>query len=79
VVHSRNKVTVFSPNNVAKNAIEFSTSIPREQLRPGYGDGFAGAPLRIVLNRRGAAKRNQGGQDESRAEKETGVEGEADV
>ncbi len=25
--------------------LEFSTKIPRAQLRPGYGDGFLGAPL----------------------------------
>jgi hypothetical protein len=25
--------------------VEFSTSIPRAHLRPGYGDGFLGAPL----------------------------------
>ena len=69
----------FSPNNVAKSVIEFSTTISRERLRPGYGDGFGGAPLRISLGRTSAAKRGQGGDDESRTEKNAGVEGETDV
>ena len=32
-------------NNVAKNVIDFSIAISREQLRPNYGEGFKGAPL----------------------------------
>ena len=32
-------------NNVAKNVINFSIAISREQLRPNYGEGFKGAPL----------------------------------
>ena len=31
--------------NLANRLIEFSLAIPRERLRPGYGDGFGGAPL----------------------------------
>jgi hypothetical protein len=31
--------------NLAKTSIEFSVTIPRKQLRPGYGKGFAGAPI----------------------------------
>jgi Recombinase zinc beta ribbon domain len=38
----------YASYNVAKLMIEFSTSIPRERLRPGYGDGFYGAPLKTV-------------------------------
>ena len=34
----------YAPNNVA-NMVEFSVSVPREELRPGYGHGFLGAPL----------------------------------
>ena len=31
--------------NIAKRPLEFSTRIPREQLRASYGQGFRGAPL----------------------------------
>ena len=36
---------MYTPYKVANLVLEFSTSIPRTQLRPGYGDGFLGAPL----------------------------------
>src|SRR5262245_15924449 len=39
--HGRN----YTSYKVANMVLEFSTSIPRAQLRPGYGDGFLGAPL----------------------------------
>ena len=39
---------VYTPYKVANLVLEFSTSIPRTQLRPGYGDGFLGAPLHVV-------------------------------
>jgi hypothetical protein len=42
--------------------VEFSTSIPRTQLRPGYGDGFLGAPLDTVLPPDKPAPREQGGR-----------------
>jgi hypothetical protein len=32
-------------NNVAKRPLEFFIRLPREQLRPTYGQGFRGAPL----------------------------------
>jgi hypothetical protein len=35
----------YTSYKVANMVLEFSTSIPRAQLRPGYGDGFLGAPL----------------------------------
>ena len=35
----------YTSYNVANILVEFSTSIPRTQLRPSYGDGFLGAPL----------------------------------
>ena len=38
----------YTPYKVANLVLEFSTSIPRTQLRPGYGDGFLGAPLHVV-------------------------------
>ena len=38
----------YTPYKVANLVLEFSTSIPRTQLRPGDGDGFLGAPLHVV-------------------------------
>jgi hypothetical protein len=35
----------YTSYKVAKRVVEFSTRIPRAHLRPGYGDGFLGAPL----------------------------------
>jgi hypothetical protein len=35
-----------APNNVAKRPLEFFIRLAREQLRPTYGQGFRGAPLR---------------------------------
>ena len=40
--------------------LEFSTSIPRTQLRPGYGDGFLGAPLQTGAPSREAQPQQQG-------------------
>ncbi len=36
----------YFTNNVAKTLLEFSISVPRARLRPNYGEGFQGAPLR---------------------------------
>jgi hypothetical protein len=41
--------------------VEFSTSIPRTQLRPGDGDGFLGAPLHTAVPPDTPAPREQGG------------------
>jgi hypothetical protein len=38
----------YTSYKVANFLVEFSTSIPRTQLRPSYGDGFLGAPLHMV-------------------------------
>src|SRR6185295_3662399 len=38
--------TEYAPNNVAKRPLEFFIRLAREQLRPTYGQGFRGAPLR---------------------------------
>ena len=38
--------TNHAPNNVAKRSIEFFVRLSRKQLRPTYGQGFRGAPLR---------------------------------
>ena len=46
------------PYNVAKRVLdfEFSISIARDRLRPGYGDGFLGAPLRTGSTTKASAK-----------------------
>src|SRR5262249_20669790 len=56
--HGRN----YTSYNVANILVEYSTSIPRTQLRPGYGDGFLGAPLQRVVPRDRPSPREQGGQ-----------------
>src|ERR1043165_3514891 len=50
----------YTSYKVANLPIEFSTSIPRTQLRPGYGEGFLGAPLQRVLSRERPAPQGQG-------------------
>ena len=58
-------------NNVAKNVIDFSKAIPREQLRPNYGDGFKGAPLGLSSSGWGTPDQDRGvNQDEPKATKE---------
>src|SRR5262245_52207016 len=52
---------LYTSYKVANLPIEFSTSIPRIQLRPGYGDGFLGAPLQSVPPRERPSPRVQGG------------------
>jgi hypothetical protein len=47
-------------NNVAKNVIDFSIAIPRERLRPNYGDGFRGAPLDASQSSQGRIDQNRG-------------------
>src|SRR5262245_36466291 len=51
----------YTSYKVANLPIEFSRSIPRAQLRPGYGDGFRGAPLQSVPPRERPSPRVQGG------------------
>ena len=55
------RVGVYTSYKVANMLVEFSTSIPRTQLRPGYGDGFLGAPLQ----RRQALETHRHGSKES--------------
>src|SRR5439155_24637973 len=50
----------YTPYKVANPVLEFSTSIPRTQLRPAYGDGFLGAPLHVLPSRQGPAPQEQG-------------------
>jgi hypothetical protein len=42
--------------------VEFSTSIPRTQLRPSYGDGFLGAPLQLKQTLESPTPREEGDQ-----------------
>jgi hypothetical protein len=57
-------MTIYPSYNVAKTVLEFSISIPRDQLRPGYGDGFLGAPLKIVQPPAPSTTRDRGGHHE---------------
>src|SRR5262249_42873309 len=52
----------YTSYKVANMLVEFSTSIPRTQLRPGYGDGFLGAPLQSMLSHESPSPQGQGGQ-----------------
>ena len=53
--------SAYTSYRVAKKLpIEFSTSIPRSQLRPGYGEGFLGAPLEAIAPHEGPMPREQG-------------------
>jgi hypothetical protein len=54
--------TGYTSYKVANMLVEFSTSIPRTQLRPGYGDGFLGAPLQIRQALKNPTPREQGEQ-----------------
>jgi hypothetical protein len=45
--NNRARGRAYTSYRVAKQLpIEFSTTLLRSQLRPNYGDGFLGAPLR---------------------------------
>ena len=52
----------YTSYKVANFLVEFSTSIPRTQLRPGYGDGFLGAPLQMRQALEDPTPREQGEQ-----------------
>jgi hypothetical protein len=60
--HIRNDGGDYTSYKVAKNVVEFSTSIPREQLRPSYGAGFLGAPLTMVEPDAIPTERERGGR-----------------
>jgi hypothetical protein len=55
-------IRYYTSYKVANMLVEFSTSIPRTQLRPGYGDGFLGAPLHTVVPPDKPSPREQGGR-----------------
>src|SRR5262252_2234682 len=50
----------YTPYKVANPLLEFSTSIPRTQLRPSYGEGFLGAPLQLGTRRDSLLSLGQG-------------------
>src|SRR2546426_2696495 len=52
----------YTSYKVANFLVEFSTSIPRTQLRPNYGDGFLGAPLQTRQPLENPAPWEQGDQ-----------------
>ena len=52
----------YTSYKVANFLVEFSTSIPRTQLRPSYGDGFLGAPLQSRRPLQNPAPQEQGGE-----------------
>jgi hypothetical protein len=52
----------YTSYKVANMLVEFSTSIPRTQLRPSYGDGFLGAPLQMGQPLENPTPREQGEQ-----------------
>src|SRR5262245_47460540 len=58
----RNDGCAYTSYKVANMLVEFSTSIPRTQLRPGYGDGFLGAPLQLRQALDNPTAREQGEQ-----------------
>jgi hypothetical protein len=63
----------YASYNVAKLMKEFSTSIPRERLQPGYGAGFYGAPIDTVESSQISSARDQGDhhRGKSRAKKDS--------
>src|SRR5262245_7857020 len=52
----------YTSYKVANMLVEFSTGIPRTQLRPGYGDRFLGAPLQMRQALENPTPREQGEQ-----------------
>src|SRR5712692_4338176 len=54
--------SAYTSYKVANFLVEFSTSIPRTQLRPSYGEGFLGAPLQSRQPLEHPVPREQGEQ-----------------
>jgi hypothetical protein len=76
-VHVGQERAQYTAYNVAKNVVEFSTSMPRAQLRPGSGAGFLGAPLQMVKPDDLPTERERGGrQGPSRTERDQGAGGQ---
>jgi len=49
-------------HNVAKLPFDLSVRLARGQLRPGYGEGFLGAPV-VICPRSGDSRSGCGGAD----------------
>lgn len=58
-------------NEVANNVLQFSVAIPRAQLRPQYGNGFAGAPLHSKPTGQLPSERETGGCRDTSETKDT--------
>jgi hypothetical protein len=70
----------YASNNSAKLPIEFSVTLSREGLRPSYGEGFRGAPLRWTGMGMGSASSDGGSRSEWwEREAEQGIGGNRDV
>jgi len=50
-------------HNVAKLPFDLSVRLPRKQFRPGYGEGFLGAPV-VICPRSGDSRSGCGGADD---------------
>ncbi len=51
------------PNNLAKLPFGLFVRLPRGRLRPGYGEGFLGAPV-VICPRSGESRSGCGGADD---------------
>jgi len=70
----------YTSYKVAKNVVEFSTSIPREPLHSSSGAGFLGAPLTRVKPDDIPRERERGGRHgTSRTEHDQGAGGQRPV
>jgi len=59
----RQSRTYQPSHNVAKLPFDLSVRVPRKQLRPGYGEGFLGAPV-VICPRSGESRSGCGGADD---------------
>jgi hypothetical protein len=62
----------YASYNLAKLPFELGVRIERERLRPGYGDGFHGAPL-VVWPASGDRPPENGGADVPARQEPTAV------
>ena len=61
-------------HNLAKLPFDLSVTVSREQLRPGYGAGFSGAPV-LICPRSGESPSEYGGADDQAQRGGCGPEG----
>ncbi len=60
----------YFTNNVAKNLLEFSISVPRARLRPNYGEGFQGAPRKITRAEKSTPQLNRASDTDASTSKQ---------